>query len=314
MIGTISITDEGWYDLLSKDPGISEINFWKPSARRGFNAPRFSPFLFKLRAPKNAICGFAFFAQYSRLPAWLAWETFGRGNGCASFKEMQDRIAWIRQRIRFEEGPDSDLIGCVLLTQPVFFSQDNWIEQPIDWPVRTQSEKRYDLSLGEGLRIWEKCLAAVAKSNLQQAVVPTESTIADFQPRYGQQLLIQPRLGQGTFRIAVTDAYSRACAITEEHSLPALDAAHILPYENEGPHEVSNGILLRAGIHRLFDKGYITITPDFRVEVSQRLKTEYKNGKTYYPLHGRHLLMPKNVYEKPSQEFLEWHNENVFVA
>ena len=59
--------------------------------------------------------------------------------------------------------------------------------------------------------------------------------------RYGSPLLVRPRLGQGTFRIAVTEAYGRACAITGEHSLPALEAAHIQSYRFGGPHEIANG-------------------------------------------------------------------------
>ena len=91
--GTIAITDLGWYSFLAARPTISEVNFWTPSARRGFRAPQFSPFLFKLRAPHNAICGFAYFAQYSRLPDWLAWESFGEGNGCESLQAMLGK-AW----------------------------------------------------------------------------------------------------------------------------------------------------------------------------------------------------------------------------
>ncbi len=75
MRGTIAITDEGWYRFLAERPNVTELNFWTPSARRTFHASQFSPFLFKLRAPHNAICGFAYFAQFSRLPDWLAWES-----------------------------------------------------------------------------------------------------------------------------------------------------------------------------------------------------------------------------------------------
>ncbi len=57
------------------------MNFWKPSAHRGLNAPEFSAFLFKLKAPDNAICGFGYFAKCARLPPWLAWESFGVGGG-----------------------------------------------------------------------------------------------------------------------------------------------------------------------------------------------------------------------------------------
>src|SRR5712692_261670 len=104
VIGTIAITDEGWYTFLEERPELTELNFWTPSARRSFRAPQFSPFLFKLRAPHNAICGFAYFAQFSKLPDWLAWEAFGLGNGCSSFEEMHARIAQIRERIRYDKG------------------------------------------------------------------------------------------------------------------------------------------------------------------------------------------------------------------
>lgn len=76
--------------------------------------------------------------------------------------------------------------------------------------------------------------------------------------RYGKPIEIRPRLGQGGFRLAVTDAYGRACAVTQEHSLPVLEAAHIRPCGNGGAHEVQNGLLLRSDLHRLFDRGYVT--------------------------------------------------------
>jgi putative restriction endonuclease len=74
MIGTIAITDTNWYELLRTQPELSEVNFWTPSPRHAFRGDLFAPFLFKLRAPHNAICGFGYFARYSVLPDWLAWE------------------------------------------------------------------------------------------------------------------------------------------------------------------------------------------------------------------------------------------------
>ena len=115
MVGTIAITDEGWCSFLEEHPELTELNFWTPSARRSFRAPQFSPFLFKLRAPHNAICGFAYFAHFSTLPDWLAWDSFGLGNGCASFEEMHSRIARIRTPVRYDERTGSDEIGRIQL-------------------------------------------------------------------------------------------------------------------------------------------------------------------------------------------------------
>jgi putative restriction endonuclease len=95
--------------------------------------------------------------------------------------------------------------------------------------------------------------------------------------------------------------------VTHEHSLPALEAAHIRPFAEEGTHEVSNGLLLRSDIHRLFDKGYVGVTPEYRFVVSKSLKEDFENGKSYYPLHGRETCVPGEVGERPSGAMLEWH-------
>lgn len=112
--------------------------------------------------------------------------------------------------------------------------------------------------------------------------------------------------------MAVTGAYGGACAVSHEHSLPVLEAAHIRPYGADGSHEVANGLLLRADIHRLFDAGYVTVTPDHRFVVSQRLAKEWENGKAYYAMSGREIALPKSVNDHPDPGLLRWHNENVF--
>jgi putative restriction endonuclease len=311
LIGTIAITDEGWYEFLAARPGLHEVNFWSPSPRRAVRLEPFAPFLFKLRAPFNAICGFAYFAQWSALPDWLAWECFQEGNGCASLQELRARLGEIRERIRFKSDDSLPEIGCTLLVHPTFFRREDWVRQPSDWPVRTQNSKKYDLATGEGARIWQECLARESKAVVR--VAPAKDEVPTEGARFSAPQLVARRLGQGTFRVAVTDAYGRACAVTEEHSLPALDAAHIKPYAQNGPHDVGNGLLLRADLHRLFDWGYLTVTPDRRVEVSSRLRRDYHNGRSYYPLHGKQIRVPTTPALIPRSEFLQWHNENVFL-
>lgn len=311
MIGTVAVTDEGWYEHLHARPDLTEVNFWRPSARRGFRAPEFSPFLFKLRSPHNAICGFAFFARYSALPIWLAWETFGEANGVASRSMMEIRLAAIRERIRYSGGGLAEYIGCTLLVEPVFFPREAWIPQPADWKARTQTDRKYDLSIGEGRRVWEECLAVAREFRIPAVEMGMSG---EGQTRYGTPMLVRPRLGQQTFRIAVTDAYDRACAVSGEHSLPALDAGHIMPYNAGGPHAISNGLLLRADLHRLFDNGYVTVDEDLRLVVSERLRTEYQNGRTYYPFHGKQLRLPGLPHDRPDPDLLRWHREHVFAA
>ena len=110
----------------------------------------------------------------------------------------------------------------------------------------------------------------------------------------------------------VTDAYNRRCAVSSERTLPVLEAAHIKPYSDLGEHKVTNGILLRQDIHTLFDKGYLTITPDLKIEVSRRIREEFENGRDYYKYTGQAMRPPQNWMDRPSQEYLTWHNEIVY--
>ena len=109
------------------------------------------------------------------------------------------------------------------------------------------------------------------------------------------------------------DAYGRRCAITGERSVPTLEAAHIQPYLGPASNHVQNGLSLRADIHNLFDEGYVTVTPEFRFEVSKSLREDFENGKEYYALDGQKLLyLPSRRDELPSEKALEWHANNVY--
>jgi putative restriction endonuclease len=132
--------------------------------------------------------------------------------------------------------------------------------------------------------------------------------------RYGAPHLVRPRLGQGAFRVLVTDNYQRRCIITGERTLPALEAAHIRPYKEGGEHDTRNGLLFRRDIHKLFDDGYVTVTPGRRFEVSRRIKEEFENGRHYYALHGHEIASPLVPTQAPDSAALTWHNENRFLG
>jgi putative restriction endonuclease len=175
---------------------------------------------------------------------------------------------------------------------------------------RTQTGSRYDLTAGEGLRVWQDCLAAAASLR----GIPAAIAEAPVAARYGEPVLRAPRLGQGIFRVAVLDAYGRACAVTGEHSLPVVDSAHIHPFALGGENDVRNGIALRTDLHRLFDRGYVTIDDSSRLVVGQRLKQDFDNGRSYYGLHGTKLAPPQTESFSPDPIQIRWHQENVFLG
>ncbi len=131
-------------------------------------------------------------------------------------------------------------------------------------------------------------------------------------PRYGELVLVRPRLGQGAFRVIVTDAYRRKCVITGERTLPALEAAHVKPFADGGTHDPTNGLLFRRDIHALFDSGYVTVAPDMTFHVSRKIKEEFENGRHYYQLHGQPISAPISPASHPDAIALTWHNETRF--
>ena len=56
----------------------------------------------------------------------------------------------------------------------------------------------------------------------------------------------------------------------------------------------------------------MTVTPEHRFRVSQRLKTEFDNGEPYFPFHGTEVWLPPDPQDRPGREFLEWHGDVVF--
>jgi putative restriction endonuclease len=304
--GTIAPTDYDWYLFLASRDRVDEVNFWRPSAERAFRGEPFSPFFFKLKAPHRAICGFGWLVRYASLPDWMAWECFGVGNGCSSFEEMRTRIERIRTRMKYRPTRVSGEIGCIVISQPTFFGEADWIAEPTDWPDRSLTPVTRSLDDPEWNRVWKECQ--------DRAVARDPVGTAEAAPRFGTSRLVQPRLGQGAFRVLVTEAYGRACAVTGEHSLPALEAAHIKPFALAGHHEVANGLLLRADLHRLFDHGYVAVDRDRRLMIGQRLRADFANGRSYYPLHGCELRLPRVVADQPDAALLDWHREHVFLG
>ena len=298
----VAVTDNDWFDQLRHRTDLLEVNFWAPSPKRFRSLDRGELLLFKLRAPRNAIAGCGIFAHANALPWSLAWKAFGEANGCGFPEEMRDRIAKYR---KVDPADRSDFpIGCRILTQPTFFEEADWIRVPNSWSPRIVDYKTYDTTDPEGRQLWEEVTARMKW--------PGQISMEHSGPRFGRPQLIQPRLGQGAFRVVVTDSYERRCAVTGERTLPVLEAAHIKPYSDGGPHEARNGLLLRSDIHQLFDSGYATVTPDLRFAVSPRIREEFENGRDYYALDGTRIAVPSPLNARPDPAALDWHNQHCF--
>jgi predicted restriction endonuclease len=111
---------------------------------------------------------------------------------------------------------------------------------------------------------------------------------------------IVERRGQPDFRNKLIAAYSGRCAVTGCDAVAALEAAHIVPYSGPESNHVTNGLLLRADIHTLFDLDLIGINPESKaISLAQVIK-----ATVYAELNGKKLLLPVNATDIPNQEAL----------
>jgi putative restriction endonuclease len=299
----VAVTDSDWFETLRRRPDLTEVNFWAPSGT-GFKALQPGElFLFKLHSPRNFIVGGGVYAYANQLPCSLAWQAFAQANGALSLRQMRERIAKYRKAELADRVTDFP-VGCRILTQPFFLDEAEWIPVPDSWAKNIVTFKTYSTDEADGARLWDAISVRLTRTELFGTAEPAA--------RYGEPRLIAPRLGQGAFRVLVTDVYNRRCTVTQEKTLPALEAAHIRPYAEGGAHSACNGLLLRRDLHSLFDGGYVTVTQDYRFEVSRRIREEFENGKHYYALQGQAIELPARPGDRPDRDALRWHNDQCF--
>jgi HNH endonuclease len=300
----VGVTDNRWFDFISSRE-FDEVNFWQPSARAPFSTlPAGTPFLFKLKAPHNCIAGGGGFVRFTQLPLSLAWDAFGERNGARSIEDLQ-RLIQSNSFGPLTFNPD---IGCTVVTEVFYLPPDRRIPLDSLFATNIVRGRTYDTASDAGQLIWS------AVEDARSTLGVAETVDVEERNRFGRPFLMRARLGQGSFRTGVIDAYRRRCAITGETTLPVLEAAHIKPFAEEGPHRIDNGLLLRSDFHKLFDTGLVTIEPDYTIRISSRIRDRYFNGKAYYRLNGRKLeSIPDDPSDCPRTDYLRWHNERRFM-
>jgi putative restriction endonuclease len=230
----VGVTNDHWFRFLSERKP-DEVNFWRPRSQTDFKSLQPGDiFLFKLHSPLDFIAGGGVFVRHTFLPLRLAWQAFGEKNGVPDIETFERRI--------LEHREESELglqLGCTILVEPFFWTRDLWIPAPSDWKKNIVTGKAYSVDSPVGSTLWTE-----VRARLPRGVSSPIAAAVEDQARYGKPMTVVPRLGQGAFRVEVTDAYSRRCAITGERTLPALEAGHIRPYAKNGPHEIRNGLLL----------------------------------------------------------------------
>ena len=306
----VGVTDPGWYRFLSDRPDLQEVNFWQPSGSRGFQAiAAGEPFFFKTHYPHNRVVGGGFFSRAVRLHVSEAWELFGEANGVATIHEMRARIA------RYRRAPigtrDDPVIGCLFVRDVRFFAEDATVAAPPRFAPNIVQGKSYDLADQSVAPYFQHLLHLILGTVIELDVSEPWHRPG---PVFGDPRLAPYRLGQQSFQAVVLDAYHRRCAISGTHIPPVLQAAHIRPVTSGGEHRLDNGLLLRSDVHTLFDRGYVGVSPGYRLVVSPRLRDDFGNGEQFYAKAGQVIDLPDRRADHPGREFLEWHMDEVFKA
>ena len=130
-----------------------------------------------------------------------------------------------------------------------------------------------------------------------------------------RQVLTAQRIKQHFFRRAVLSSYRGRCCMSGLSEPRLLVASHIVPWSRDRTNRLnpSNGLCLSAIHDRAFDKGLISLTDDFRVMLSEKIRKrdEVFIKTVFLPLENQSIEMPERF--SPNHEFLHHHRTAIFL-
>ncbi|WP_193434714.1 HNH endonuclease [Confluentibacter citreus] len=129
------------------------------------------------------------------------------------------------------------------------------------------------------------------------------------------ETIVKQRVNQTFFRSTILSSYNVKCCITGLSISDFLVASHIKPWKSDelnrlNPH---NGLCLNSIHDKAFDKGFISITPDYKIKVSKYFY-DFKKDEAVHDFflkyENQSITLPDRFL--PSKEFLDWHFTNLF--
>lgn len=167
---------------------------------------------------------------------------------------------------------------------------------------------------------WEQLAfeSELIKARYKGVQLETEIDLSDlFEIPIGKEreTIVRTRINQSFFRKTILASYKQSCCITGIDVPELLVASHIIPWcKNEKERmNPQNGLCLNALHDKAFDKGLIAITPDYKIKISEFLKSQLKStqDKFFLPYENQIITLPGRFL--PQREFLEYHFENIFI-
>jgi len=127
--------------------------------------------------------------------------------------------------------------------------------------------------------------------------------------------IIKQRVNQNFFRSTIISSYNLKCCISGLSIADFLEASHIIPWNKDEKNRLNphNGLCLNLLYHKAFDKGFITITNEYKIKISQYFndfKKDLAISDLFLRFDKQKIILPDRFL--PSKEFLEYHHDHIF--
>lgn len=170
----------------------------------------------------------------------------------------------------------------------------------------------------ESVAFESELLRAKMELRTADSILENEPELDEILSKEGKEreAIVKVRVNQNFFRQMVLAAYDKTCCATGLQQEEFLVAGHIKRWADDKQNRMNphNGIAINALHDKAFEKGYITITPDYLIKVSPQLKKKGASEKVeelFLQYDGKPMHEPKKFWPEP--EFLEHHNSTVFI-
>lgn len=155
----------------------------------------------------------------------------------------------------------------------------------------------------------------ISKFTNQPIEIISEINLSDIPLGMEREAIIKQRINQSFFRQTILSSYNLKCCITGLSISDFLVASHIVPWAKDEKNRLNphNGLCLNSIHDKAFDRGFFTITPDYKIKVSKQLtelKKENAVADLFLKYENQAIILPDKFL--PSKEFLDYHNKNIF--
>ncbi len=183
----------------------------------------------------------------------------------------------------------------------------------------THGSKLEEIVWNEFNNNWEKLAfeseRLIAKFSNKPIEEVSKIEIEDIREGIERETVVKQRVNQSFFRSTVLSSYYFKCCITGLSISDFLVASHIIPWSRNSEQRLNprNGLCLNSIHDKAFDRGFITVTPEFNIRIS-KVFGDLEKEKAVQDFFMKYENQKINLPDKflPAKEFLDYHYNNIF--